>query len=81
MKNLPYVIRATDILTAYERKHANPDKVVAEVCIKAQMHGSEISYEERNTIFNEWVVMAKAGKLVGVRTGKRCQWEKWQEGL
>ena len=66
--NLPYLMKARDILTAVDRGIYEASPLVFDVCTLAVNRASDLSFRQSRVIVAVWLELAEAGKLHGIRT-------------
>src|SRR5690242_8152581 len=66
-RNLPFLIRANDILTLKKRGEQDIWPETLEACVSATTKPSLLSAHEKGMISSCWIHFAKQGKLRGIR--------------
>ena len=69
-RNLPYLIKAKDILTAHIRGISVIDNDALNVCTIAVTRPSQLLDGQNCIIWAVWQDLAESGKLRGIRTGQ-----------
>lgn len=70
-RNLPALIKAKDILTAWDRGIYEPNDTVREICRVATEAPSILTEWQKRVIWSVWQELAECGKLRGIRTANK----------